>query len=309
MPVSTAVHISFCLELILPPQPKSVLDVGCGFGLWGFLCREYLDVFAGRVRPEDWETRIDAIEMFEPYIQAHQRALYSSIQIADIREAAASLDSYDLIIAGDVIEHLDKADGERVLDTLYQKASNALLVNIPIGAGWDHPETHGNPGELHRSQWYPEDFLAYAARGRLFDLPCGEYGVYYCTKDTPDDVRAQGHLDTALFYEDRKDIGAAIRHMRRALALDFRCGGGDGVLFLSDLLLRSHEANEAISLLEESVQRDPAFHVGHLMLAKVYIALVQKAQAVKRIGVLLGLDGVKRDVREDAEALKRQLDP
>ena len=49
MPVSTPVHISHCLGRIIGLNPEPVLDVGCGFGLWGFLCREYLDVWNGWV--------------------------------------------------------------------------------------------------------------------------------------------------------------------------------------------------------------------------------------------------------------------
>ncbi|MCX5758003.1 MAG: class I SAM-dependent methyltransferase, partial [Candidatus Hydrogenedentes bacterium] len=153
MPVSTSVHISHCIQHIIAINPSSVLDVGCGFGLWGFLCRMQLDVANGRVRPETWQARIDGIEYFEPYIQAHQRALYSSLCIGDIRELADELEPYDLMIAGDVLEHLDKGEGEVVRDRLYAKARMALMVNIPLGAGWEHPEAYGNPQELHRSVW------------------------------------------------------------------------------------------------------------------------------------------------------------
>ena len=49
MPVSTPVHLSHCLNHIIQLSPQSVLDVGCGFGMWGFLCRTYLDAFCERV--------------------------------------------------------------------------------------------------------------------------------------------------------------------------------------------------------------------------------------------------------------------
>lgn len=64
MPTSTGVFISVGLTEIARLRPTSVVDVGCGFGLWGFLCRMYLDVFEGRTYKEDWQVRIEAIEVF-----------------------------------------------------------------------------------------------------------------------------------------------------------------------------------------------------------------------------------------------------
>ncbi|MEA3366400.1 MAG: class I SAM-dependent methyltransferase, partial [Candidatus Hydrogenedentes bacterium] len=192
MPVSTSVHISHCLTYIINLNPRSVLDVGCGFGMWGFLSRMYLDVYQGRVQPDQWTTRIDRLELFEPYIQEHHRTLYSSIQIGDIRDLAPELDTYDLIIAGDVIEHLEKDEGDEVLDLLYDRAEKALLVNIPMGEGWEHPEQYGNPGELHRSQWAVEDFLRFPSIHKEFQLPCGKYGSFYCPKDCDSHARLNG---------------------------------------------------------------------------------------------------------------------
>ena len=95
MPVSTPVHLSHCLNHIIQLSPQSVLDVGCGFGMWGFLCRTYLDAFCERVYKKDWRVRIDGIEYFEPYILEHQRARYDSIQIGDIRDLIANIEPYE----------------------------------------------------------------------------------------------------------------------------------------------------------------------------------------------------------------------
>lgn len=256
MPVSTSVHISHCLSVIGTANPKSVLDVGCGFGLWGFLCRMYLDVFHERLRPEDWQARIDGIELFEPYIQAHQRALYNRIVIGDIRALAPNIDEYDLIIAGDVIEHLDKDDGKRVLEQLYAKAKRGLLVNIPLGSGWDHPEAHGNPGELHRSQWCAEDFLAYPSHTATFQLPCGSYGAFYCPKDCSADVRASALLAAAEYADSLGNLSETVRLLRRTR--DLLCGDRRALFGLVDAFLRSGEIDEAMDLLCSTVRANPA---------------------------------------------------
>jgi tetratricopeptide (TPR) repeat protein len=261
----------------------------------------YLDVSETRVQPADWRVRIDGIELFEPYIQNHQRSLYSSISIGDIRELASRVDNYELIIAGDVIEHLDKEDGERVIEQLYDKATRALLVNIPLGEGWDHPECHGNPGELHRSQWSVEDFDAYPSIPQAFTLPCGAYGSFYCPKDCPPDARVHGLLAAA---ERSRQEG----RVDRALACAWRAHEAmpthhDPVLFLADLLLKQRRMNEVIDLLSQAIARDSAFHFAYIALAKVLKTLGRTSDARTYAQQLLAQTAVSPEVRAQAEAL------
>jgi tetratricopeptide (TPR) repeat protein len=301
MPVSTSVHITHCLQYIISLGPRSILDVGCGFGLWGFLCREYLDVMEERVQPGSWRVRIDGIELFEPYIQAHQRALYSSIRIGDIREMASQVDEYELIIAGDVIEHLEKDEGERVVDQLYEKATRALLVNIPLGEGWDHPERHGNPGELHRSQWTPEDFLAYPNISQHFELPAGAYGSFFCPKDCTVEQRVAALLQAANYARSVDRIDRAIAYLRKGHALNPR--HRDTVLFLSDTLLAANHAQAAVEVLERAVQHDEDFHFAFLALARLLQILKRPDDARTYASALLAKSGVEENVRSQTRAL------
>jgi hypothetical protein len=54
MGTSDAANIPFVVSELQRLQPQSILDVGMGFGKWGVLAREYLDVWGGRCRPADW---------------------------------------------------------------------------------------------------------------------------------------------------------------------------------------------------------------------------------------------------------------
>ena len=65
VPSSDFNQIGPIVELIVLANPQSVLDVGCGFGKYGVLAREYLELWDGRQRYGDWTRRIDAIEAFE----------------------------------------------------------------------------------------------------------------------------------------------------------------------------------------------------------------------------------------------------
>lgn len=299
MPVSASVQIGHCVALILNCAPRSVLDVGCGFGLWGFLCRMYLDVSSERVQPKDWQVRIDGIELFEPYIQAHQRALYDNIRIADIREAAPDLDTYDLIIAGDVIEHLEKEEGLAVLRILYEKARKALLVNIPLGEGWEHGIVHDNVGELHRSQWECEDFFPYPNHFEEYRLPFGgRYGVFYCPKDCAVEERVDGLCRAADLSLSRGKYDGAAAHLEEARQLS--PGNVDVAMQRADLMLQQQRIGEALTVLDECVAVNPAFHYGRLAAARILFATRRYPEAQSRLESLLNAEGLEPNLRDQA---------
>jgi predicted TPR repeat methyltransferase len=302
MPVSTSVHLTHCLGYIVHAQPSSILDVGCGFGTWGYLCRTFLDVFPGRVQPDTWQVHITGLELFEPYIQAHQRHLYDEIRIADIRTAIEDMPEYDLIIAGDVIEHLDRDDADKVLDALYTKARIAMMVNIPLGdEGWDHPENHGNPGELHRSAWHVEDFAPYPSAYKTFDLPNGQYGSFYCHKQITPAQRVAGMVTGAEFALQRGRPARALELLRGAHALapaDTMVG-----LMRAECALQAGAMGEAAEALSASLSTAPETHRNYLLLARLYRAQGEGHAAQQCLQRLLALPNVDVALRVEAESL------
>ncbi len=305
MPVSSSIHITQCLARIRTLGPKSVLDVGCGFGLWGFLCRMHLDVWDGRIHPGQWRTRIDGIELFEPYIQAHQRALYSNLMIADIRDVVDTLEDYELIIAGDVIEHLDKTAGEAVLEKLYARAARALLVNIPIGPGWDHPEQYGNPGELHRSQWECSDFTHYPCEITLARFEFGDYGTFYCPKDLPASGHAQSWRTAAEWAESRGNLQEALICARHAHHLE--PGDAGTALLLADLALKQDLKGEAVEVLQALLESQPDNPSTRYLLAHVLYMAHRPVEACQEVMKLLAAPEVDPAIREKTRQLAGHL--
>jgi len=49
MPTSDLYNITPILTIISNLKPKKILDVGCGFGKYGLLMREYLEVWQERL--------------------------------------------------------------------------------------------------------------------------------------------------------------------------------------------------------------------------------------------------------------------
>ena len=153
MPSSTFKHLHYTVELIRNIQPTSILDCGVGFGKWGFLCRECLDIYAGRVFPEEWKVRIEGIEIFKPYIENFLwlGKIYDSIIIGDMREILPQLlqekKQFDLIIACDVIEHIPKEDALECIKTM-KALANHIILSIPIGDEWlNNKIVANNPAE------------------------------------------------------------------------------------------------------------------------------------------------------------------
>jgi hypothetical protein len=148
------------MELVLQTSPQSVLDIGVGFGKYGFLCREYLELWDGREKYNDWQKRIDGIEAFEDYITPIHKLIYSNIYIGDANEVLPTLDMiYDLILIIDVFEHFDFEGGKRLLDQCMEHGRN-ILISTPRQMG-EQEATFGNPYEKHEFQWKMEHFNSY----------------------------------------------------------------------------------------------------------------------------------------------------
>ena len=134
---------------ILELKPRSVLDIGVGFGKFGFLAREYTDVWNGDYF--DWKARIDGIEIFERYVGTLQRLVYDNIYIGDAVEVIDKLGVYDLVICSDMLEHLEKDRGMELLGKIGDHARFAIVA-LPVYPS-DQGDVYGNEHERHRANW------------------------------------------------------------------------------------------------------------------------------------------------------------
>ena len=158
MPSSHPEFVStICAELIRL-GPDSLLDVGCGNGKWGFLAREYMDVYRARWA-RDKQSRIDAIEIFEEYDSELLRAIYSNVYIGDALEVLPTLGHYDAAVCGDMLEHLPRDAGERLLGLLTEHCEVAW-VTTPV-KWFPSRDWFGNEAERHRELWTAEQLGYY----------------------------------------------------------------------------------------------------------------------------------------------------
>ena len=169
MPLSIWLGLEDCLKIITEQKPKSVLDAGIGFGLWGHLLRQYLDVWCGRITREQWQIRIDGIEIYENRVQPHSRYLYNEVYIGDIRKMVPDIAAqrpYDIIFYGDVLEHLPKEDALQLIKQSIAMAAKMVVIRIPLGDQWR--KQGREPPDHHLSEWVLEDFQGFVANKQVY---------------------------------------------------------------------------------------------------------------------------------------------
>lgn len=183
MPTSRPTHLRWLCEWIIENQPKTILDIGSGFGSKGMLFREYTDIWNLRYKRKDWTTKIDAIEIFEDYIGELQRQIYDTIYQGDalqILENYKKLPDYELIYAGDILEHFTKEEGIKFIKLLRKKGDKVIIVT-PIKVS-DQGAILGNEHETHKSQWSKEDFIdaEVIETGNMYIILYTPWRIYYC---------------------------------------------------------------------------------------------------------------------------------
>jgi SAM-dependent methyltransferase len=174
-------QVAVVAPLLQQLAPTSVLDIGKGFGKYGFLLHECVgiteDVTPDPTRKfKDQSTvRVDGVEIQPNYMLPHMEHIYDEIHMGDITEIYPTLTGYDVVLMADVIEHLDKDKGIEVLKHFLADGS-AIVVSTPYNF-WTQENLYGNPWETHRSLWMPPDFSfapfllwQSAGRGRVYLL-------------------------------------------------------------------------------------------------------------------------------------------
>lgn len=144
---SDSLTIHPVLELTQGFQPKSVLDVGCGNGKYGFLFREILDMNYGRFQPDSWEVQIDGVDIFPEYKNPIHDHFYNNVYWEDWLEWIPAR-SYDMVFMGDVLEHFGQ--WEKALEKAQRIGKFVIVVCPNHDASIQQGALFGNPSEKHR---------------------------------------------------------------------------------------------------------------------------------------------------------------
>jgi SAM-dependent methyltransferase len=148
--------IAHILEAI-PTDAHSLLDAGCGGGVIGALCRIY--------RSMERQVGVDA---YPPALELCRRHhFYDELMELDLTSSRLPFadGSFDVVTCVEVIEHLERGAGLRLLDEL-ERVGRHVIVSTPNGF-LEQDDLEGNPLQRHRSEWSVADFRArgYDVRG------------------------------------------------------------------------------------------------------------------------------------------------
>lgn len=142
MPYSSQSGKAHIKRIIDRTKPKTALDIGVGAGTYASLFPRIT-----------W----DGIEIFEPYVERFQlREKYRQLHIMDAMHFTFT-QRYDLIVLGDVLEHLP-VEQAQALVRCCRTYADTVIVSIPIGP-YPQGEFEGNPHEAHvTDDWSVESF-------------------------------------------------------------------------------------------------------------------------------------------------------
>jgi glycosyltransferase involved in cell wall biosynthesis len=138
-----------------------ILDVGAGNGLYGVMFKDIAE-------------RVDAVEAFTPHIEGFSLAkIYDNIYNLDICEFTPEI-KYDLVIFGDVLEHLNVEDAKKVL----AKFENVEQVIIAVPYQYEQSDLYGNKYEIHKQPDLTKDIFLQRYPGYQYLFGDAKYGFF-----------------------------------------------------------------------------------------------------------------------------------
>lgn len=143
-------------------NPKFVLDIGKGFGKYGFLFHEYFGIDASKKidhkssMMQQSNLQMDAIEVDDTLMLPHLSHFYDKVHFGDVFKLAPNISKrYDLVLMIDVVEHLEKQQTLNLIKKFVQDGS-VVLIATPIEYFNQH--LYESVYEEHISHWTLNDF-------------------------------------------------------------------------------------------------------------------------------------------------------
>ncbi len=151
MPYSSFIFDDAIAQVIKLVNPKVFLDLGAGAGKYGSI-----------VRKIDHSINIIAIEIEKDYLERFNlHSIYDEIwnvPIINLMLPEYYNIHFDVVMAGDVLEHLKKSEGIDILNFLIYR-SRWIIVEFPHR--YLQNAVDGYTSEAHISVWTEDDFSAF----------------------------------------------------------------------------------------------------------------------------------------------------
>ena len=179
MPYSSFIFDRSIEEIILLLKPGTILDLGSGAGKYGELAK--------KINPS---IKLTAVEIEKDYIENFKLpSIYDevwNISVTDLINPKYYNSTFDLIVIGDIIEHLKKSDGIDLLNFLIYRC-RWIILEFPHR--YLQNSVDGYHSEAHISVWTKDDFISFE-RTQLHE------------KDTQRLVVLRGYLENKMSVAD-----------------------------------------------------------------------------------------------------------
>lgn len=125
-------------------------------------CKTLVDFGCGYPSPiKSFSSRLYAvgIDLFEPDIEkSKEENIHSEYHLLDVIKAGDhfTANSFECALASDLIEHLTKEDGKKLIEIMEKLASRRVIIFTPNGFVYQ-PAHSGNPWQEHKSGWSVEE--------------------------------------------------------------------------------------------------------------------------------------------------------
>src|SRR3989344_7453428 len=155
MPYSSFIFDKSIEEIIRLLKPETLLDLGAGAGKYGELAKKI-----------NSSIKLTAVEIEKDYIKNFKLpSIYDevwNISATDLINPKYYDQIFDVIMIGDIIEHLRKSDGIDLLNFLIYR-SRWIAVQFPHR--YLQNSVEGYHSEAHISVWSAKDFDSFESAG------------------------------------------------------------------------------------------------------------------------------------------------
>ncbi|MDD1775834.1 MAG: class I SAM-dependent methyltransferase [Candidatus Methanomethylicus sp.] len=151
MPVHDFILDPIVLSFFKKGDSCTVLDLGCGYGLFGTLLRY----------ERDHRGIIIGLDAYGPYLRKIKRysgSIYDAFIVADARYLPFRDGAVDVVFASEIIEHLPKQGGYRIIEEAERAAKKRIIITTPRGHIPQESQSE-NDLEAHKSGWSEPDFV------------------------------------------------------------------------------------------------------------------------------------------------------
>ena len=142
-------------SIIIPKvRGSSFLDIGSGYGKWGFLLKKYFWQISGDSVSSPF---VAGLDIFMPHLLSLKTMnIYDLLIKANAPRLPFKDNSFDTVLAIELLEHTDKENGARLLGELKRVAKLRAIVTTPNFKDFRDGLTGldgYNPHEKHSSYW------------------------------------------------------------------------------------------------------------------------------------------------------------